>query len=135
MSTTSIPDPNSNTKPSTGDNRRNLKVSPDFSKRIARGAAALYLTREEYVEQAVRYFEDRTASGYLAENSFMIRELAALEVALEQLVIADRVLAEALVSLEGAALRALIRAAALAESLSNKAKNESANETTPMSKS
>ncbi len=118
-SITSNPDPNSNN--AAEDLRRKIKISPELADFITECAARRGVSREEYLATAVRFFEDRANCDYIVELAFLLREQAFLSLLIEQLTISNRVLAEALLSLEGGALRALIQTAIVAKQLSAEA--------------
>jgi len=111
----------------TVDNRQKLKIPQELGALIAQKATQRGVSRSDYLATSVRFFEDRAGCDYLVEHAFLLREQSALALGVDQLMLSNRVLSESLVSIEGAALKALIQTAVVARQLTNEGRTKAGN--------
>ncbi len=92
-----------------GDDRKNIKLTERVHALFAREAVRLGLSQPEVAELALISWIDRCGHAYDIENAYLLRDIQALELRVEQLTLANLAVAEMAVALEGAGLRSLLK--------------------------
>jgi hypothetical protein len=110
------------TEPASTEDRRSIKISTALHSLVSAEAEKRGISMSDFLEVASLSLLDRTRQGFLVEPAFLLREVDALNVRLEHLVLSNMSLVEAAAALEGGALRSLIKTSEEAKRLVDQGK-------------
>lgn len=97
----------------TKPERRQIRVTPELYEELTKLAEAFGFTLNDVVLLAVRALKDRCSVNYSTDQAYLLREVQALELATQQLVLSNLSLAEVTYTLEASALRSLLQLSTL----------------------